>query len=280
MTLEQLAPPEIWITPDRRTGPEVRTQAITAFGFWHLDDPEWLAQRERDWQRLAKVCFDDTPKAERKLYQQYFMYGEEFGYIDPITLTLLTPFSSKDEFLALFNSPLLDDDERARVISRFVFSCRKGELELPWYQSHCDIIISAFFSGGYQLIKSQTYADQVKRISPFPYDWCTGFLYRIELLLEGEITWIPVLTRYNYFLSALSFVTEVDKRKRVEKLLASTLELVEEELALGNLTGQALKVAQQYIARQDDITQAWQLGAQRAEALANQSSSVSNKGVN
>ncbi|MFO6423179.1 hypothetical protein [Motilimonas sp. KMU-193] len=266
MTLENLAPTETWINPDRRTGPEVREQAIAALGFWHLDDPEWLAQRERDWQLLAKVRFDDIPKADRKLYQQYFMYGEKLGYIGDIVLVLLTPFTNKDEFLALFNSPLLDDEERGRVIGSFVFSCRKGELELPWYRSHCDIIISAFFSGGYQLIKSQTRVNQVKRISPLPYDWCTGFLYGIELLLEEKITWIPVQKCYNYFLSALSFVTELDEREHMEKWLANTLELVEEELALGNLSGQALEVAQQYIARQADIAQAWQLGAQRAEA--------------
>ncbi|MFO6423177.1 hypothetical protein [Motilimonas sp. KMU-193] len=272
MTLENLVPPETWINPDRRTGPEVWAQAIAAFGFWHLDDSEWLAQRELDWQLLAKVRFDDIPKAERKLYQQYFMYGEKLGYIDPITLTLLTPFSNNDEFLALFNSPLLDDNMRGKVAGHFIFDCRNGEVELPWYRSHCDIIISVFFSGGYQLIKSQTYSDRVKVISPEPHGWCVRFVSSIRFFLQGKKKWIPVLTCYEYFLSALSFVTEVDERERVDKWLASALELIEEELALGNLTGQALEVAQQYIARQDDIAQAWQLGAQRVAALANQSS--------
>ena len=44
---------------------------------WKLDDPDWVEQRESDWDDYVKPVFKDHPKEDVTLLENYFKFGEK-----------------------------------------------------------------------------------------------------------------------------------------------------------------------------------------------------------
>ncbi|GGY54315.1 hypothetical protein GCM10011297_29010 [Bacterioplanes sanyensis] len=68
---------------------------------WRVEDEQWLAQRQADWQHIRASIKKAAP-ASLKLLESYFVYGEKKGYLPGTTLLLFTPYDSAESVQEVF----------------------------------------------------------------------------------------------------------------------------------------------------------------------------------
>jgi hypothetical protein len=104
---------------------------------WQLDNPEWVKQREKDWQFLVKECgYKGLPKYEHQLYEGYFKYGklESYDphaptntYIPHITMLIFTPYRSAEDLKFFLASNLFTPGTRKDALSSYIFKFAKSD---------------------------------------------------------------------------------------------------------------------------------------------------------
>lgn len=245
------------------TGSEENALADLAY-LWKCDDPEWMNQRETDWQELVVTAFDDYPKSEKKALERYFKYGEKSGYIPVGDFFLLTPYDSKESLLQLFNSSLLTDNDRSSMFSAFIFRDPRFE-RCHWFEHHARLIVEVILGDKYFEVFEQSTPSHSKVISSEPTLWCNKFVRFAIKSIQTQVEWKPFYQCISYFISALPYA--VDERDRKGIKLPKLLQLVTESLEEGELSGRLLTFAQELKDREQEILQAWEIGEQKIAAM-------------
>lgn len=249
--------------------PGTKEQALADLAYlWKCDDPEWMNQREADWQKLVVTAFDDYPKSEKKELERYFKYGEKSTYIPVSDFFFLTPYDSVVSVLHLFNSSLLDDNDRASMFTSYIFDADRF-VDSGWHQSHTSLFIEGILGDAYCEVIEQTSPRHSKIISPPSTWWSNLFIRNAIKSLSSRAEWKPFYHCVNYFVTALPYATNEKQRKRSK--LPELLQLVADSLAEGDLSCRLLTFAQELKDREQEILQAWDTGEQKIAAKKQES---------
>lgn len=260
--------PVITNTPNGRPGPKAKEIALAELAhLWKLDNPVWVAQRERDWQFLSENIYAEIPKGERKLKELYFKFGKMDAYISERAFFFLTPYETVEQVQQLFNSQLLDSGGRQFVLTGYIYLYPQNE-PTHWYESHMRLVINSLLGDQYRIIKEQVSAKHTKIISPDPTFWSWMFVLKVIKAISAHKEWIPFYECINYFVSILPFAIKED-RENIQ--LTKLLTLVGEKLAAGQLNGRALTFAQELKTREQEILLAWDTGEQKLTAMKQES---------
>ena len=225
---------------------------------WQVDDAKWLTQRKADWLTFIKPVFKDYPKTEQKLLQQYFTYGIKNEYYPEADWFFLTPYDSVEDFIKILNSSLLGARNRADMIGGFLVVFKRFE-HFPWYKHHMTIFIKAYLSGFYIVVKEKR-----KTLSPGPTYWSLDFVNETLEAIRSNTSWSPFYLCIDYFISILPFAFHENWREDIE--LIKLMQLVDEKLQLGDLSGDLLNFVTTLKAREKDILAAWDIGEQKIAA--------------
>lgn len=245
--------------------PGTEEQALADLAYlWKCDDPDWVTQRESDWLRLIETAFDDYPKVEKNALERYFKYGEKSVYIPVGDFFFLTPYDSKESLLQLFNSSLLNSDDRSLMLS--VASLGSTQFEnCHWYELHTSLVIETILGPSYREVSDRFSVGDAVVISPSPTLWCSNFVsLAIESLL-AQSEWKPFYCCVNYFVTALPYALKEKYRKIIK--LPKLLQLAADSLVESALTGRLLMFAQELKDREQEIMQAWEVGEQELAAM-------------
>lgn len=110
---------EIW----GKSGPHAKQEAMNEIGYlWKLDDPAWVAKRNSDWELIKASEFPNTPKKERKVYEQYFKFGIRNEYFDGLNTMMLTPYTNASEFNQVLTSRLIGNHDRWSIYSEYIYN--------------------------------------------------------------------------------------------------------------------------------------------------------------
>ncbi|MCL1039012.1 hypothetical protein L2750_17925 [Shewanella submarina] len=233
---------------------------------WKTADPDWIAQREADWQLLLQTAFDDYPKAEKKELGEYFKYGRKLEYIPVGDSFFLTPYDSPESLLQLFNSGMLDRSDRDSMLSGYIFDADRFAA-CHWYERHTTLFVEAILGNTYcEVFEGKP--PHRKMLSLPPSKWCDMYTKAIECINE-DIKWRPIYLCVDYFISALPHATDMRDRQFIE--VYELLELVNTRLAEGDMSGRLLTFASELKSKEQDILKAWEIGEQKLAAMGNQS---------
>jgi len=266
MSTEQFAePPTEMLEPWGKSGPDAQKEALEGIKhLWKLDDPEWVEKREQDWLLIRDSDFEDTPKKERKLYENYFKYGQKEGFLGGVTTVILTPYENVEEFDLVYRSQLLGSVDRNDVFTLCIYIYRKYE-SLDWYKSHVKIMMSTLLKSSYEIVQEQTNRTHIKDLSPEPSFWSGIYINRTSKALKTNDDWNPVYECLDYFISILAFVLE--DRDRIFNKLQKLLDQVSKGLDSDSLSGEAKLFAEDVSRRKPEILEAWEIGERKIEAL-------------
>lgn len=225
---------------------------------WQVDDAEWLTQRKADWLTYMKPVFKDYPKSEQKLLQQYFIFGIKKEYYPEGDWFFLTPYGSVKVFIKIINSSLLGPHERGNMINWFLsrFKCFE---HCPWYKHYMMMYIEVYLSDGFTVITEKDH-----KLSPSPTSWCFEFVSDSITAINENESWSPFYFCVDYFVSILPFAFRAKRRPDIE--LTQLMQLVDEKLEQGDLTGDLLNFVTALKAREQDIFAAWDIGEQKIAA--------------
>ena len=226
---------------------------------WHLDDPDWVAQRETDWLTSVKPIFKDYPKADQKLLKQYFIFGKKNEYYPVTDWFFLSPYDSKESLVKLMNSFLLGLDCRRKIIKFYLLRGFFRFSGCPWYRQHMEIFIATYFAGNYAILREQD-----EDISPGPTGWCDCFVKDSMAAINDKVSWRPFYNCVNYFVSILPFAFHLNVRTAVK--LDELMQLVDDALNQGELEGELLAFVQKLKSREQEIWQAWDIGEKKIAA--------------
>jgi len=273
------------VAPQRQNNPIEGTpaQALANIAYlWQTDDVAWMEQRTNDWAVLARTGFDDYPKSSKKVLERYFKYGEKttkmsaggiFGeqtvYMPVGDFFLLTPFDSPESLMQLFNSRLLDYNDRRDITSSYLFGDKCFE-HCHWFEHHTMLIINTILGDSYYKVVEQTSTHHIDVISQEPTYWCKDFVYASIKSINENVEWRPFYHCIDYFISALTFALYDHHRKGIK--LPELLLLFNQRLTAGDLSGRLLTFAEALKAKEQEITEVWDIGEQTIAALAQQSS--------
>ena len=84
--------------------------------------------------------------------------------------------------------------------------------------------------------------------------------------IENQAEWKPLFQCIHYFISALPYALKEKQRKRI--YLTKMFNLLNENLAANQLSGQLLTFAQELKSREAEIQQAWDIGEQKIAAMS------------
>lgn len=239
-----------------------RDQILTLESFsylWKVDDPEWVAQREADWDEFLKPVFKDYPKDEKKVLKNYFMYGEMKRYYPVLCWFFLTPYESLEDLKKLFNSGVVDFSDIKKLNNYYLTYDLYRFSSCPWYRDHMEIYKEAFFSSEYCIIKEGR-----RTISPMPTWWSEIFVRNSIEAITNQDAWRPVYLCVDYFVSILPFALISEDRPRIE--LKKLMDLVDQTLLAGLAQGELLDFLEKLKIREQDIWDAWELGEQKIAA--------------
>jgi hypothetical protein len=226
---------------------------------WKTEDTDWLHQREADWLTFVKPVFKDHPKEDQKLLEEYFKYGKKDKFYPVTGWFFLTPYDSKESLRKLMNSSLLGASCRGDIIQYYPLKSFFRFSHCPWYRQHMELFISAYYTGGYTIVKEQRV-----NISPPPTWWCMLYVAdSIDAVNEG-VSWRPFYNCVDYFVSILPFAYGLTQRVRIR--LNELMQLVDDKLDQGGLEGELLSFVQALKAREHDIWQAWDIGEKKIAA--------------
>jgi hypothetical protein len=225
---------------------------------WQVDDAGWLAQRKADWLTYIKPVFKDYPKSEQKLLEQYFTLGIKNEYYPESDWFFLTPYDSVGDFIKIINSSLLGPHERGNVLSGFVTKFKRFEL-CPWYKKYLLMYIEVYLCSGFVIVE-----EKEETISPMPTFWTFQFVKDSLSSIKENKNWSPLYFCVDYFVSILPFAFRAKRRERIG--LTQLMQLVDEKLEQGDLTGDLLNFVTALKAREQDIFAAWDIGEQKIAA--------------
>ncbi len=131
------APPRKQNVPVKMT----KKQALIDLAhLWLCDDPDWMAKREADWKMMLETVFEDYPKAERKPIEEYFKYGRLNEYVSVWSLFFLTPYNSEESLMQVFNSGLLDANDRSDLYRGYIYDADRFA-NCSWYHQHTSLFV-------------------------------------------------------------------------------------------------------------------------------------------
>lgn len=238
-----------------------REEALTELAYlWKCDDPVWVAQREADWLILVKAIYHDYPKVERRPIEHYFKYGELLENISVWSLFFLTPYNSEKSLLQVFNSNLLDSEDRSSMFSSYIFDADRFS-DCSWYEKHTALFVETMLGNTYCEVIEQTSLWHSKIISPPPTLWCHKFIRHATKSLVAHTEWKPWYECVSYFISTLPYAIYERDRKRIK--LPKLLQLVRDGIENNEFSGRALAFAQELKSREQEIWQAWDTGEQK-----------------
>lgn len=100
--------------------------------WWKTDDPEWVAQRKREWKIIKANAYKEEEAQRVKRYAHFYVYGEVLpriymgarldGVIDSSARLFMTPYETADQLRELFDS--FSFNEKRSVLLDFLI---KGE---------------------------------------------------------------------------------------------------------------------------------------------------------
>ncbi|WP_299948697.1 hypothetical protein [uncultured Microbulbifer sp.] len=245
---------------------ETRKEALARLTLlWKTENPEWLSQRQGEWRELSRTAFDDYPKDEKKIIEQYFVHGDLKGVVNASTTLTLAPYIDHVSLLSVFNSALLDANDRRALSTNFLFGGDKYS-QLPWFQSHMNLFAENILGKEYRIILERTSVRRVKEISPEATYWCRYFCSSSNLAIQEKRGWQPFYQCIPYFLSSLPYALKESDRKRIklERLWNSIDECEGKE----NVPHELNKFIVDLKANKADIMQAWEMGEQRLRTQA------------
>lgn len=82
--------------------------------WWKTDDPEWVAQRKREWKIIKANAYKEEEAQRVKRYAHFYVYGEVLpriymgarldGVIDSSARLFMTPYERAGQLRELFDS--------------------------------------------------------------------------------------------------------------------------------------------------------------------------------
>lgn len=226
---------------------------------WKLDDPDWVAQRESDWDDYVKPVFKDHPKEDVTLLENYFKFGKKKQYYPSSGWFFLTPYESKEDLLKLMSSSLVSGNEKRNLVKYYLTKDFYRFSICPWYRSHMELFRESYFSSGFSII-----IEERSKVSPPPSSWSSFYVENITEAINAGSVWCPVFGFIDYFLSALPYVQNPKFRKRIN--LADLMQLVDEKLNGGQCEGELLQFLQELKSKENEIWAAWEIGEQKIAA--------------
>jgi hypothetical protein len=121
------------------------------------------------------------------------------------------------------------------------------------------IFIKAYLSDFYIVVKEKR-----KTLSPGPTNWSLDFVNEAIAAIKSKSSWSPFYLCIDYFISILPFAFHEYWREDIE--LIKLMQLVDEKLEQGDLTGDLLNFVTALKAREQDILAAWDIGEQKIAA--------------
>lgn len=207
--------------------------------------------------------FSDTPKKERKIYENYFKYGEKEGVLGGLTTVILTPYINSSEFKHLLTSRLLDSSFRAQVYSQYIYIMTSYEV-CDWYEGHMKIAVDMLLGYQYKTIKENTSIRHEKILSPSPSSWVRNFSNSIMEGLRND-KWVPSYACVDYFITILPHALKEKFRKKVK--LDVLYELIDAGLQADRFSNETKLFAEEMNAKKTEILEAWEIGERKIEAL-------------
>lgn len=251
---------EIW----GKSGPNYQQEAIDKLRYlWKLDDPAWVEKRSSDWDLIKKHVFPDTPKKERKVYEEYFKSGVRREYIGGLTTMMLTPYTSESEFKKVLTSRLIGNDDRKRIYTSYIYMMTEYRV-CDWYQEHMRIARETLLGDQYKIVKEEGYPGDYRVISPRPSYWVSKFIMKSIKNIKGNVSYSPIYHCLNYFISILEHAID-DRNENLEDL-ERLFSLVEKKLDSEELSGAAQAFAKEITEKKALILEAWEIGEQRIAA--------------
>lgn len=267
MSTEQFEEPPIEILePWGKSGPDAEKEALEGIKhLWNLDDPEWVERREEDWKLIRDSDFEDIPKKERKIYENYFKYGKKEGFLGGVTTVILTPYENAEEFELIYRSQLLDAVDRNSVFSRCIYIYEKYK-ELDWYEAHAKVMMGSLLKDTYVIVEEVTSPRHKKNLSPEPSSWVSNFVFKTFKAIRSNVEWIPAYECINYFISILPYADYEKFRKKMK--FHDLLEVIDEGVENGSFTGRAKLFAEEMNSKKKEVLEAWEIGERKIAAQA------------
>lgn len=206
--------------------------------WWKTDDPEWIAQRKREWKIIKANAYKEVEAERIKRYAHFYVYGDVLpriymgarleGRIYSCDRLFMTPYETVDQLNQLFESFSFNDKQK--ILLEFLIKAEtlyaglppemvrhnvrlfiqevQGDHFAPWH------LLDDW--GKPEVVVEKAIGRRARQYADLCLHWLKGGL-------EGE--YFYVVDAVNYFMGALFACEEVEDND-LEKLQKRILELV------------------------------------------------------
>lgn len=223
--------------------------------FWNTDDPEWVEQRDVDWD-ILKLHHDSGDQGYEN-YEAYFKTGVCKGYIDEITKFLMSPLPSNSAAFDFFMSDNFSDYNKQNLMDSY-FAQTTYASGFPWYRQHAQYFAEGVFGSKYRIIE-YTVRGRTKVVSPEPTFWSMMFPVAANKFLQKKIPFTGMFYLVDYFSSALTQAVDIDHRKHIK--LNELFVTVDDALAKAAISEEMRQFAEALKAKEEIIRANWALNA-------------------
>ena len=115
--------------------------------WWRTDDPEWVAQRKREWKIIKANAYSEEEAERVKRYAHFYVYGDVLpriymgarldGGVYDCDRLFMTPYETADQLKQLFES--FSFNEKRSVLLDFLLATKRLYRGLPAEVARHDI---------------------------------------------------------------------------------------------------------------------------------------------
>lgn len=235
---------------DKEYEPTPKEQKLMAFKhWWKTDDPEWVAQRKREWKIIKVNAYSGEAAEMVKRYAHFYVYGDVLprfymgvkrdGRIPESDRLFMTPYETAEQLKELFES--FNSSEKKIILLGFLMETgRFYEGLLPEVARHdTRLFIQEILSNRFapwEIVGDMGRIEVVEADRPGirAADYAGTCLSWLRGKIEGE--YLYVVDAVEYFLGALSAREQIEDndlefvQKRVTELVALVMEIKDKPL--------------------------------------------------